>query len=306
MPTLFFATILVSLLAPAETAGQAPGREMEVSLEDIIKEGWRGRFTRENPHPAWTQRGPMESTCCFSLGWSPARPSAERSLDLACWNALAGLAAQKRVHVMGVLDQSTQQVVGANPDEIVGTQYVEEITRSVIKNTAFETALKDAVVVAANVGSEGSYCLLTNQTRCKIRWSNEDPKTRPEWVDMPPALGAVGIWGLADSDRDDAIMRALLGSAIEVSRQISSKITATYHAQEDPSPGEEGTRPLPNRPDAAEGTSVAEEIIRTLSKRHLTGLCMANWWWDPDTDEIYQLVTISSEHLKESGAEEGN
>ncbi len=80
------------------------------------------------PSPSWTENPPALGAVGMAKGINVAMAK-----KLAVDNARHELARQIAAKVMGVLDQSAQQVVGANPGEITGHQYAEEITRTLHK-----------------------------------------------------------------------------------------------------------------------------------------------------------------------------
>ncbi len=80
------------------------------------------------PSPSWTEAPPALGAVGMAKGINVAMAK-----KLAVDNGRHELARQIAVKVMGVLDQSAQQVVGANPGEITGHQYAEEITRTLHK-----------------------------------------------------------------------------------------------------------------------------------------------------------------------------
>jgi len=80
------------------------------------------------PSPSWTESTPALGAVGMAKGINVAMAK-----KLAVDNARHELARQIAAKVMGVLDQSAQQVVGANPGEITGHQYAEEITRTLHK-----------------------------------------------------------------------------------------------------------------------------------------------------------------------------
>jgi hypothetical protein len=80
------------------------------------------------PSPSWTESPPALGAVGMAKGINVAMAK-----KLAVDNARHELARQIAAKVMGVLDQSAQQVVGANPGEITGHQYAEEITRTLHK-----------------------------------------------------------------------------------------------------------------------------------------------------------------------------
>jgi len=83
---------------------------------------------RACPSPAWTENPPALAAVGMAQGLNAAMAK-----KLAADNGRHELARQIAIKVMGVLDQSAQQVVGAAPGEITGHQYAEEITRTLHK-----------------------------------------------------------------------------------------------------------------------------------------------------------------------------
>jgi hypothetical protein len=82
----------------------------------------------ECPRPAWADESPVLGAVGIAEGINVGM-----ARKLATDNARHELARQISVKVMGVLDQSAQQVVGANPGEITGHQYAEDIQRTLHK-----------------------------------------------------------------------------------------------------------------------------------------------------------------------------
>jgi len=80
------------------------------------------------PRPEWTDTPPVLGAVGIAQGINVGM-----ARKLAVDNGRHELARQIATKVMGVLDQSAQQVVGANPGEITGHQYAEEITRTLHK-----------------------------------------------------------------------------------------------------------------------------------------------------------------------------
>ena len=80
------------------------------------------------PKPEWIDTAPVLGAVGIAQGINVSM-----ARKLATDNARHELARQITTKVMGVLDQSAQQVVGANPGEITGHQYAEEITRTLHK-----------------------------------------------------------------------------------------------------------------------------------------------------------------------------
>lgn len=80
------------------------------------------------PRPEWTDTPPALGAVGIMKGINVSM-----ARKLAVDQGRQELARQIATKVMGVLDQSAQQVVGANPGEITGHQYAEEITRTLHK-----------------------------------------------------------------------------------------------------------------------------------------------------------------------------
>ena len=80
------------------------------------------------PRPEWADVPPALGAVGIAQGINVGM-----ARKLATDSGRQQLARQIAVKVMGVLDQSAQQVVGANPGEITGHQYAEEITRTLHK-----------------------------------------------------------------------------------------------------------------------------------------------------------------------------
>jgi hypothetical protein len=80
------------------------------------------------PRPQWADVPPALGAVGIAQGINVGM-----ARKLATDSGRQQLARQIAVKVMGVLDQSAQQVVGANPGEITGHQYAEEITRTLHK-----------------------------------------------------------------------------------------------------------------------------------------------------------------------------
>ena len=80
------------------------------------------------PRPEWSDTPPALGAVGIAKGINVGM-----ARKLATDNGRHELARQIAAKVMGVLDQSAQQVVGANPGEITGHQYAEEITRTLHK-----------------------------------------------------------------------------------------------------------------------------------------------------------------------------
>ena len=80
------------------------------------------------PRPEWADTRPALGAVGIMKGINVAM-----ARKLAVDQGRQELARQIAAKVMGVLDQSAQQVVGANPGEITGHQYAEEITRTLHK-----------------------------------------------------------------------------------------------------------------------------------------------------------------------------
>ena len=80
------------------------------------------------PRPEWADTPPALGAVGIMKGINVAM-----ARKLAVDQGRQELARQIAAKVMGVLDQSAQQVVGANPGEITGHQYAEEITRTLHK-----------------------------------------------------------------------------------------------------------------------------------------------------------------------------
>ena len=80
------------------------------------------------PRPEWLDVPPALGTVGIAQGINVGM-----ARKLATDSGRQQLARQIAVKVMGVLDQSAQQVVGANAGEITGHQYAEEITRTLHK-----------------------------------------------------------------------------------------------------------------------------------------------------------------------------
>jgi len=80
------------------------------------------------PRPEWADTPPVLGAVGIAQGINIGM-----ARKLATDSGRQQLARQIAVKVMGVLDQSAQQVVGANPGEITGHQYAEEITRTLHK-----------------------------------------------------------------------------------------------------------------------------------------------------------------------------
>jgi hypothetical protein len=80
------------------------------------------------PRPPWVDEPPVLGAVGIAKGINIGM-----ARKLAVDTGRHELARQIAAKVMGVLDQSAQQVVGANPGEVTGHQYAEEITRTLHK-----------------------------------------------------------------------------------------------------------------------------------------------------------------------------
>ncbi len=110
---------------------------------------------------------------------------------------------------------------------------------------------------------------------------------RPEWADVPPALGAVGIAqginvGMARKLATDSGRQQL-------ARQIAVKVMGVLD--------QSAQQVVGANPGEITGHQYAEEITRTLHKQFLTGSRAVKFYTDCCTGEQYALVTIDQEGL---------
>ena len=80
------------------------------------------------PRPVWADSPPALGAIGIAKGTNTGM-ARKMALD----KGRQEIARQISVKVMGLLEQSAQQVVGANPGEITGHEYAEEITRTLHK-----------------------------------------------------------------------------------------------------------------------------------------------------------------------------
>jgi len=126
------------------------------------------------PRPEWADTPPALGAVGIAQGINVGM-----ARKLATDNGRQELARQIAIKVMGVLDQSAQQVVGANPGEITGHQYSEEITRTLHKQ--FLTGSK-AVKFWVDCCTGEQYALVTIDQEGLLAGANMAAKAAAEKI----------------------------------------------------------------------------------------------------------------------------
>ena len=145
-----------------------------------------------------------------------------------------------------------------------------------------------ASILLSGCGKEAPVKQAEPDFRCK-----QDGILAPKWTCNPYVEGAIAAVGVAkmNAGNDKSMQRseAMADGRDSLASQVSTKVSNLFKSYK----GTTGSN------DAATFDASSSKVSKQLASQTLTGSRAINTWTSPKTKELYVLVTVSNEPVKE-------